>query len=222
MPMIATPTTPGRAVLNRRNGAIAAVLGLGAALSIAVASDQQLSKAVANGVHDGVNSVKTVASMLAERSPGQRPKGALAKLKQLKHKRAAALPLGRHIIPPVAAILGAPAVPVILPPPIAPAPPLYNVVAGGPPIVIPPVPIPPGGGGGGGGGGPPILPGIPPPGGGGGVLIPPPIVTEVVPPPPVTSAVPEPASWAMMLLGFAMLGSFLRRQKGAGPRVASS
>jgi PEP-CTERM motif len=219
MQLIATLARSRATLLNRRSGAVAALVGLGAALSIAVAADQQLSKAVADSVQDGVKGVKTVAAMLAERSPGQRPKGALAKLKQLKHKRLAAAPLGRHILPPIAGIVQAPAVPLILPPPVAPAP-LYNVVAGGPPVVIPPVPITTGGGGGGGGGGPPIFAPIPPPGGG-GVVIPPPIVTQVVPPPPVTSAVPEPASWAMMLAGFAMMAGMLRRQKRTGQQLAS-
>ena len=221
MQLISALAAPRSILLNRRNGAVAAVVGVGVAFSIALAADQQLSRAVADGVHDGINGVKTVAAMLAERSPGERPKGALAKLKQLKHRRAAA-PLGRHILPPIAGLVQAPAVPLILPPAITPAP-LYNVVAGGPPIVIPPVPITPGagGGGGGGGGGPPIFGEIPPPGGGGGIITPPSIVTEVVPPPPPTSSVPEPASWAMMLAGFGMLGSLFRRQKRAGLRVAN-
>jgi hypothetical protein len=62
--------------------------------------------------------------------------------------------------------------------------------------------------------GPPILSNIPPPGGGGG-FVPPPIVTQQVPPPPPPPppAVPEPASWALMLVGFATIGSMLRREK---------
>ena len=206
-------------LLSRRNGAIAAFAGLAAAVSIGVLSDPQLASAVGEQVHQGVNGMKTVASMLAGRSPRERPKGALAKLKQLKHKRAAALPLGHHVLPPAAAVLAAPPA-IIVPPPIAPAP-LYDVVAGGPPIVLPPVPILTGGGGG--GGGPPVLPGIPPPGGGGGVFVPPPIITTVVPPPPpATSAVPEPASWAMMLVGFAMVGGALRRKRRIGVHIVAA
>jgi hypothetical protein len=250
-------------LLSRRNSAIAAFVALAAAVSIGVVSDAQLASAVGEQVHQGVNGMKTVASMLAGRSPGERPKGALAKLKQLKHKRAAALPLGRHVLPPAAALLGAPPA-IIVPQPIAPAP-IYDVVAGGPPTVLPPVPVPTGGGGGGppivfppvpvpigggggGGGGPPVLPGtppggsgppvlpgtpppagppalpgIPPPGGGGGVFVPPPIITTVVPPPPpATSAVPEPASWAMMLVGFAMVGGALRRKRRIGVHIVAA
>lgn len=219
MPLIASRTGWQGAFATRRNGAIGAVAGLAAALSIAAAWNPEVARAVDDGVHH----IKTVAEMLSARSPGHRPKGALAKLKQLKHKRMAAAPLGRHIIPPVAGLLGAsgvPAVPVIIPAPVAP--PLYNVVAGGPPVPLPPPIISPGGAGGGGGGGvigPPIFSPIPTPGGGGGGVVPPPIITLAVPPPVVTSAVPEPASWAMMLLGFAMLGSALRRKKLPGPRV---
>ena len=206
-------------LLSRRNSAIAAFVALAAAVSIGVVSDAQLASAVGEQVHQGVNGMKTVASMLAGRSPGERPKGALAKLKQLKHKRAAALPLGHHVLPPAAAVLAAPPA-IIVPPPIAPAP-LYDVVAGGPPIVLPPVPILTGGGGG--GGGPPVLPGIPPPGGGGGVFVPPPIITTAVPPPPpVTSAVPEPASWAMMLVGFALVAGALRRKRRIAVQIVAA
>jgi len=206
-------------LLSRRNSAIAAFVALAAAVSIGVVSDPQLASAVGEQVHQGVNGMKTVASMLAGRSPGERPKGALAKLKQLKHKRAAALPLGHHVLPPAAAVLAAPPA-IIVPPPIAPAP-LYDVVAGGPPIVLPPVPILTGGGGG--GGGPPVLPGIPPPGGGGGVFVPPPIITTAVPPPPpVTSAVPEPASWAMMLVGFALVAGALRRKRRIAVQIVAA
>jgi hypothetical protein len=251
-------------LLSRRNSAIAAFAALAAAVSIGVLSDPQLASAVGEQVHQGVNGMQTVASMFAGRSPGERPKGALAKLKQLKHKRAAALPLGRHVLPPAAALLGAPPA-IIVPQPVAPAP-IYDVVAGGPPTVLPPVPVPTGGGGGGppivfppvpvpigggGGGGaggppvlpgtppggsgppvlpgtpppagPPALPGIPPPGGGGGVFVPPPINTTVVPPPPpATSAVPEPASWAMMLVGFAMVGGALRRKRRIGVHIVAA
>jgi len=203
------------AILNRRNGAIAALAGVAAIVSTTIVVDPRLSKAVGDRVAQSVHRFETVAAMLSERSPGQRPKGALA---NLKHEKApveanAATPQA-HVIPPLQAIMATPAIPLIIPPPIA-APPLYNVVAGAPAAPIVPASSAAGGG-------PPILTGIPLPGGGigGGVVVPPPIVTQVVPPPPVTSAVPEPASWAMMLAGFAMLGGALRRQKRNRPLPA--
>lgn len=57
-----------------------------------------------------------------------------------------------------------------------------------------------GGGGGGGSGG----------GGGDGGVIPPP------PAPPPVAAVPEPSTWALMLIGFAAVGASIRRTKKAG------
>ena len=218
MPVIAAPWGGVRPLATRRNGVLAAVLGIIGASSIAIMSVPQLAQAVDEGVHAGVKGAKSVAAILAERSPGQRPKGALA---SLKHKRIAlherGLPKLRHIIPPVAGLIETPIVPII-PPPVAPVP-LYNVVAGGPPVPIPPVVGTPGGPGS--PGGPPAF--FPPPGGGGGggggVFIPPPIVTTAVPPPPATSAVPEPASWAMMLLGFGMIGAALRRKVRGGRQI---
>lgn len=57
-----------------------------------------------------------------------------------------------------------------------------------------------GGGGGGSGGG----------GGGGNVINPPPV-------PAVASAVPEPSTWILLLLGFAAIGASSRRPKSANP-----
>lgn len=210
MPLIAVGARRAPATMSRRNAIIAGLTGVAALLSLTIAADPRLSKAIGDGVSQGMSGFETVAAMLAERSPGQRPKGALA---NLKHKKAAveaeAAPLGRHMIPAVAAIMGAPAAPLIVPP-VVPPPPLYNVVAGSPGAPIVPASS-------GAGGGPPFFGGISGAGGGGiggGVFAPPPIVTQEVPPPPATtSAVPEPESWAMMLIGLAAMGSAFRRQK---------
>jgi hypothetical protein len=69
--------------------------------------------------------------------------------------------------------------------------------------------------------GPPVLTEIPPPGGGGGGGFSPPVTlaTPEVPAPPVTP-VPEPASWALMLLGFALIGRMLKRRGAARPEPA--
>ena len=152
----------------------------------------------------------TVSQIFESRSPGERLGGALA---SLKHRRPAlherALPKVRGPASPLAAIVGAPVIPPIAAP--VPETPLYNVVQGTPvPVGAPPP-----------GGGPPVVvPGGPPlPGGGGGVIFPPivsqPPTPPVTPPetPPNTPSVPEPGSWAMMLLGFALIGGALRRSQ---------
>lgn len=59
--------------------------------------------------------------------------------------------------------------------------------------------LPSGGGGGGSGGGPGVLPPSSPPGPPNGDLVPP--------------VVPEPATWAMMILGFGAIGATLRRRR---------
>ena len=207
-----------------------ALLAVAAALSISSfwrpsANDgssavQNALNAGANGVSNALNAAKSVADLLAGRSPGERAEGTLANLKHRRlsalHERA--LPKVRRpgATSPLAGIVGAAPVPPaeVLPPPPAP---LYNVVAGGPgaPVAAPPP-----------GGGPVIFPAIPPPpGGGGGVILPPPVITPpvtppvtppiVIPPPPTTGAVPEPSTWAMMLIGFAMIGRSLRARRRA-------
>jgi hypothetical protein len=72
--------------------------------------------------------------------------------------------------------------------------------------------LPPGGGSGSGGGG--IVFGSSGGGGGGSFGNSPPPETSPVnsPPPPAISAVPEPGTWLMMLLGFGLIGYSLRRQ----------
>jgi hypothetical protein len=59
---------------------------------------------------------------------------------------------------------------------------------------------------------PAFFPAMAPPPGGGFVV--PPVVTQVVPPVPPEvppPAVPEPGTWAMMLIGFAFVGWNARR-----------
>jgi len=186
-----------------RRGAVAAgLLGLVAALSFAVYSRPDLSSAAATRFAQGFSSLNTVAAMLAARSPGIRSEGALVNVKPERqpavHERA--LPKVRG--PGPLAGFSAPAAP----------PPFYDLVTAGPVIglaVPPPIDIlPPAGGG-----APGIFLAPPPPGGGGGggIFIPPPAATPLT---PVTlSAVPEPSSWAMMLVGFAMIGRGIGRRK---------
>jgi hypothetical protein len=169
--------------------------------------------AIGAKIGQAVSGVDTVAALLAGRSPGERAGGALA---SLKHKRGIALheralPKIRSAPPvrPLASIVGAPAVPpAIVPPSTGP---LYNTIAAAPPAVILP----------GASQSPIVFPALSPPPGGG--LIVPPIVTQVTPPvpPEITppQAVPEAPSWAMMLIGFGLIGWVVRR-RGTGVLVS--
>ena len=221
------------AVATRRGAVIAIVIALAAALGIAVyngrdmfrpGSGNDVAGAFRNGIGQGINGIKavgdTVASLFESRSPGERAEGALA---SLKHRRPAlhqrALPkVRRPPINPLAGIVGAAPIPPVIPP-VTPGP-LYNVV-GPPPAVALSPPVGPGGGSPGGGFPGILLPG----GGGGGIVIPPPAITPpdtpvipVTPVTPVTPGIPEPSTWLMMLMGFAMIGSVVARK--ARPQAA--
>lgn len=200
------PVTAARFRARPRTVGGIVVLAVAAALSVATLSSPQLAGKLGEGLSAGVEGMKTVAAMLADRSPGQRPDGALANLKPKRqpaiHERA--LPKVRGPNPTAFdTLVGPPPPPSIVPPPEAP---LYTAVAG-PPLPVPPIT------GGTTGGGPPGLSNIPLPGGGGGIFSPPEVVTSTpeVPQTPVP-AVPEPASWAMMIFGFALIGRMMRRR----------
>jgi hypothetical protein len=163
-------------------------------------------------VHAAAGGAQNLADLLGQRSPGERTQAALTKT---KHARA--LAKQRHF-------------PVPAPPPAAPGVELAMIVAPPPgqlPVDFgPPVPLlamsspppasfftQPGGGGivvppGGSAGSPPGGGGGSPPGGGGPNTVPTPQPNELVP-----SAVPEPGTWATMLLGFAIVGWCVRRSR---------
>lgn len=215
MPVTPIVTALPRSRGTRRGIVAVGAIGIAAALSVATLSSPRLAHALDEGVSHSIQGVQTVAAMLAERSPGERPEGALANLKPKRqaalHERA--LPKVRGPAPTVfEALAGPPPSPLLAPPPEAP---LYAAVASPPTPIIPPT--------GGAAGGPPVLSNIPTPGGGGGGGFTPPIVTTTatpdVPPTPA-SPVPEPASWGMMILGFALMGRALRRKRAAGPKPA--
>jgi hypothetical protein len=211
-------------VATRRGAVIALFVAIAAALGIAVFRPEMFTgggpagQTASDQIGKGFNSLQglgnTVARLFEGRSPGERIAGALASLKHPRravlHQRA--LPKIRRPASPLAAIVGAPVVPPIAPP--AQETPLFNVVNDVPtaPLLVAAA-LPPGGGA-------VIFPGFtPPPGGGGGGIIVPPVVTAPPPETPVTPvtpgtpgtpAVPEPTTWALMLMGFAMIGRAAR------------
>jgi hypothetical protein len=206
VPVIAPAANLPRALLGRRGIAAAIAVGAAGALSVATLSSPTLTRELGEGLSASVQGMKTVAAMLAERSPGERPEGALANLKPKRQ-----VPLHERALPKVRGpgpmafetLAGPPPTPPIAPPPEVP---LFNTVAGGP---VPITPVT-----GGTPGGPPVLSSIPlPGGGGGGGFFSPPVTqaTPEVPPRPVTP-VPEPATWMTMILGFALIGRMLRRR----------
>jgi len=158
---------------------------------------------------------KSLMALLDARSPGEREKGALTSTKPRKLAVAAAKPsqraLGKIVRPspaPPAEFVEAliPPGAVAAAPAIAPPPTLAEVIptVGG----IPGSGSPPGvalvGSPGGGGPGAPGAPGVPG-------------TPETPLNPDVPSAVPEPATWMMMLLGFGVIGSSMRRRRHSLP-----
>jgi hypothetical protein len=205
-----------------RNAALVGIVAVAATLVVATLSNPDVATSVRKGVDQGVHGMTTVASMIADRSPGERPEGALANLKPKRQAplHARALPKVRAAPPPAspyALLAGPPPVPAVIPPVAAP---LFNTVTGIPGVIVPAAAPGPGGTP----GGPPIFPEIPPPGGGGGVVVPPVVPqapgTPGTPGTPNVPAVPEPASWAMMLIGFALIGGMLRRSAGGRGKSA--
>lgn len=151
---------------------------------------------------------QSLLALLDARSPGEREKGALTATKTRKlasttsdakpHERA----LGKIIRP-------APTAPSEFVQALTPPTPVVAAPAVAPPVtladVIPPVTGTPGSGA------PPITTLAAPPGGGNpGTPGTPGTPTTTVP--DVPPAVPEPATWMMMLLGFGLIGSAMRRR----------
>ena len=162
----------------------------------------------ADAVYASVQKAKSLADLLSQRSPGERTEAQLTKTKRARALTRHRLPAPKLGSPPSAKDLAK----ILLPPatelPVAAAnpvplmqvpPTLAQIVSppggGSTPIVTPPGGSTPGGGTTPGGGNPP--------------LITPPTTPELIP------AVPEPGTWAMMLLGFGCIGWRLRRDKPA-------
>jgi hypothetical protein len=143
--------------------------------------------------------VQDFADMLASRSPGARTQAELT-----KHARPAPKFVARPKQPPAHPTLpGVPSTPALvdlLMPPVAPV----EIAANGPPPITPPPALGT------------ILASTPgsssivPPSGGGPATYPTAQPREEV---PVTSAVPEPGTWATMLLGFGLIAWRMRRRR---------
>lgn len=199
-------TAAGRArreATRRRRVSLAA----GGALTLLFAAP--ISIAAFMGVESGFPGVATAKSfmaMMSERSPGDRTKGELLKTKQ---KAVPDAPTQRALGKITKPEAPKEFVEAIAPPitPVAELPPVASKEALGPILLTPG----PGGGGG------VIIPPQAPPGGGGGPPNQPPTDEPTPPgeepPPPPPPAVPEPGTWATMLIGFGFTGWALRRRR---------
>lgn len=191
-----------------RTAAGAALLSVAVAVGLATWSRPDVEHAIGNVARRGMAGFDTVAALMAARSPGERPEGELASLKMKRHPipHERALAKVRPAVPETLAnivgpVEGAP----LFAPPFTPSP-SFELL--GSPALIPaatPIPGIPGG-----------FPAITTPPGGGGLIVPP-INT---PSPPVipgspTPSVPEPGTWAMMLIGLMVTAQIVKRSRGS-------
>ena len=154
-------------------------------------------------------------SVMAARSPGARPAGALTQSKPNRGRdervlaEALTRPLGPTDAPgqagivPVVPGVAAPDVPVADVVPATALPGVTDVIADGGPGPVPSGYYP--------GNGITVVPNVGGGGGGGGGTTTP-VTTPNTPETPVAS-VPEPGTWAMMLLGFGAMGAALRTRR---------
>lgn len=204
----------------RRKLTIGALASVG--MVAVAATPLALQTMVSHGIDVPVLSTpKSLMALLDARSPGEREKGALTSTKVRKLATNGVKPreraLGKIVQPsaaPPAEFVEALTPPgtIVAAPPVAPPPTLADVIPGLPGSAAPPgvglVGSP--------GGGAPGVPGAP--------SVPGTPGTPGTPQnPDVPSAVPEPATWMMMLLGFGVIGSSMRRRRpglSKAPRVA--
>lgn len=162
-------------------------------------------------VHAAVSQAKSLAELLGQRSPGDRTEAQLTKTKHaraLAKQRTAPRALARLPVSPAAPLKNdIPGLAELLagPGPIAPVDavhPFPEIATSSPPSLGVIVNSPPNST-------------VTPPGGGGQIplVTPPSTPRENVP----TSPLPEPGTWATMLLGFALIGWRARRERAARP-----
>jgi len=159
----------------------------------------------------GLDSAKSFLALISDRSPGDRTKAELTKTKKKAAATSTGAPRQRALAKVAKPELPKDFVNALTPPPptIEDVPAIAPIASIGPTLLTPP-PV-------GGGGGVVIPPQAPPPGGGGtptpnGPDTPPDHPPDHPPPPPPPS-VPEPGTWATMLIGFGLTGIMIRRRR---------
>ena len=176
---------------------LAVLLGGGVPLSIAALESSGFDV-------PGVDAPRSLMALVEDRSPGERTAAELTKTKAAKKLAEAPRQraLGKitkpreQVLPKSVVDAIVPPVPVVAAPTLPSAPSAPIVTAGLVPFSLTPPP-------------------------GGGIIVPPPTgsTPPTNPPPPDTPqvpAVPEPGTWAMMLLGFGMVGWLMRRRPRTG------
>ena len=199
-----------RRARRRRTAAILACLGLAAAVPVSLTfADLDADDAVQAAVHKA----QSLVDMLDGRSPGERTEAQLTKTRRAQRAlaRARSQPR-RHPAPsaPAATPMQVELANIVMPPPaLVPA---LGQVELGPPPTLGAIVAPPGGGG-------IIPPGSNPPGSNPPGSNPPGTDTPHNPTPDTREpvpAVPEPGTWMTMLLGFGLIGWWIRRGRAAG------
>ena len=206
-------SSKARAALRSRRRKVAALTAM-LAIALAGAGTWSIGEITGNDVVEAaVAKVGSVADMLGQRSPGERTKAQLTKTKHARLLSKQAKPA----ISPKASMTDLARLLDVAPPAPLPVnvgvPPLQIAMATpslGDIIVQPPA-----------AGSPGTPPGAPP------VVLPPGGSTPISVPTPqprslvlVPSAVPEPSTWATMLLGFALIGWTVRRARSLSPRMS--
>lgn len=195
-----------RVFVTRRRAVLLSAFVLAAAFPVGghlvgLVSGQDTAAAIAEVFRDPL-------ALIEGRSPGARGAGAMFQTKPVKERLASRdrAPVGpegpvERVLPVVRERPSELVPSTPLPPDLPPTP---RIVSQGPPDQLPPEPrLPPSAPT------PPDLPFVSSTSSSGGG------------PPPNPGGVPEPGTWAMMILGFGLIGSAVRRQTAAGRAVSA-